>query len=84
MKYVVKIICIPCSIYSILFLISKLFIFVGGLKWGLFSAILGLIGISLQFPTSWTDLLITGYNFEWIILIIGIGYSVYWIYDKFN
>lgn len=84
MKYIVKIICIPCSIYSILFLISKLFIFVGGLKWGLFSAVFGLIGISLQIPNSWFDLLIMGYKFEWIILIIGFSYSFYWIYDKLN
>ena len=84
MKYIIKMVGIPCSIYTIIFLLSKLFIFAGELKWGLFSAILGLIGTLLQFPTSFVDLLITGYELEWVILVIGISYSSYWIYEKFN
>ena len=73
----------PCSIYPISFLTSKLFIFLSALKLGLFSAILGFIGEILQMPTSYVDIFITQSNLEWIILIIGICYSGYWIYDKF-
>ena len=83
MKLIFNRIFMPFSIYSISFLISKLFIFLSALKLGLFSAILGFIGIILQMPTSIVDLFITQYNLDWIILIIGIFYSVYWIYDKF-
>jgi hypothetical protein len=84
MKHIIKIVVIPCLIYSTLFLVSKLFLFIAALEWGLFSAILGLIGIILQFPNSMLDVLIVGYNFEWIILMIGFSYSAYWVYDMFN
>lgn len=52
--------------------LSYLLVLIGNQGNGLLCSICGLFGRILQFPTSSIDLLLTHFNVDWIILIIGI------------
>lgn len=69
--------------YAIILVASKILVFVGTLNMGLISAISGLVGIILQFPTSSIDLLLMGFKMEWLVFSIGALIIVQQIYDSY-
>ena len=58
-------------IYSILFVVSFLLVFLGNQFDGLLYSICGLCGLLLQYPTSVIDLFLSYFNVEWVIFALG-------------
>lgn len=79
---VIKIIFLPCTLYLFVFLLNQIFAFIGSLKLGLFSEILKFASVILSIPISKLDLIIIGYNIEPIVLLLGLIYPIYIIYDN--
>lgn len=58
--------------WTILIISSYLLVFIGNQGNGLLYSICGLIGLIIQFPTSFMDLFLMNFNIDWIICILGI------------
>lgn len=58
-------------IYSILFVVSFLLVFLGNQFDGLLCSICGFCGRLIQFPTSVIDLFLSYFNVEWLIFALG-------------
>ena len=62
--------------WTILIILSYLLVFIGNQGSGLLCAICGFCGRLLQSPTSSIDLLLTHFNIDWIICILGLLFFI--------
>lgn len=74
----------PFSCYTTSFLLSKLLLFLGSLKFGVFSSILQIFGMLFEIPTSKFDIIVMSYNIEEFVLLIGFIGFIYYYNRMFN